>query len=144
MKHRPLLIVEDEENDVFFLKRALQKAGVTNPLVVAQDGQEALDYLKGTAAFADRSRFPFPGLMLLDWKLPCITGMEVLRWLRRESPTPLLPVIVLTSSTLADDIDNAYRLGANSYIVKPADPEQLTPIMRDLANWWLKRNVAPP
>ncbi len=143
MKYRPLLLVEDEENDVFFLKRAIQKAGIANPVAVADSGQVAIDYLKGSDKFANRDQFPLPSLMLLDWKLPCITGMDVLRWLRQESEHRCLPVIVLTSSTLASDIASAYALGANSYVVKPADPEQLTGVMRDLAGWWLKHNVLP-
>ncbi len=140
----PLLVVEDEENDVFFLKRAMQRAGILNPLYSVANGQAATDYLSGAGAFADRTRFPLPFLVLLDLKLPCIGGIEVLRWIRARPELRNLLVVVLTSSTLPADIADAYSAGANSYIVKPGDPELLADSMRDFAKWWLKRNVPPP
>ncbi len=141
---RPLLIVEDEENDVFFLKRALEKAGILNPVYSVGTGQEAIDYLSGAGHFSDRSRYPLPFLVLLDLKLPCLNGTEVLKWIRTQSPLQTLLVLILSSSTLATDLDEAYRSGANAYFVKPADPEQLLGCIQDFANWWLRRNVPPP
>ncbi len=141
---RPLLVVEDEEDDIFFLKRALQKTGVTNSIQTANTGQEAIDYLSGTGPYADRVRFPLPFLVLLDLKLPGITGLELLKWIRTESSHPTLLVVVLSSSTLAADIAEAYSSGANSYIVKATDPDQFLECIRDFANWWLRRNIPPP
>ena len=141
MNNRPLLIAEDEDNDVFFLKRALQKAGVTNPIHVVDTGQGVLDYLKGEGAYADRVVYPAPHLLLLDLKLPCVSGIEVLKWIRKDNRHKQLPVIVLSSSTLSFDVQEAYESGANAYAVKPCDPDQLVQLMQDFANWWLKQNV---
>lgn len=143
MKNRPLLIAEDEENDVFFLKRAMQKAGITNPVYVVDSGQAVLDYLQGNDRYSDRVQYPAPHLLLLDLKLPCVNGSDILRWIRQDSLYRLMPVIVLTSSTLTTDVQEAYDAGANSYAVKPSDPEELVALVRDLAGWWLKQNVTP-
>ena len=118
--NQTILLVEDEENDVFFMKRAAKKNGILNPLQVAHDGQEAIDYLGGIGAYADRERFPLPGLVLLDLKLPRVMGFDVLKWIRKQAELQGLVVIVLTSSNLGSDIDMAYLLGANSFLVKPA------------------------
>jgi CheY-like chemotaxis protein len=140
MKPAHLLVVEDDENDIFFLKRAFDRSGVTNPLCIVQSGQEAIDYLRGENTYSDRTRFPFPAMVLLDLKLPCVNGIDVLRWIRKQPDCAGLPVIVLTSSTLKTDIEEAYSSGANSYVVKPASPEVLANMMRDFANWWLRHN----
>lgn len=142
---RPILVVEDEENDLFFLLRALEKAGVANPLNSVGSGQEAVDYLTGAGAYSDRQKYPLPFLLLLDLKLPSLNGIEVVRWIRKQEP-PIrnVLVVVLTSSTLRQDIEDAYAAGANGYITKLADPEMLVSTMKDLANWWLRRNVPPP
>src|SRR5512133_1152589 len=118
----PLLIAEDEKNDVFFLTRAMQKSGIPNPIFVVEDGQQLMDYLAGTGSYSDRASFPLPSLLLLDLKLPCVNGNDVLKWIRHESSVPSLLVVVLSSSTVESDIRNAYENGANSYVVKPADP----------------------
>lgn len=144
MATRPILIVEDEENDLFFLVRAMQKAGISNPVQSVTNGQEAIDYIKGEAPFEDRIRYPLPLLVLLDLKLPCVNGLDVLRWIRQQpGHISNMIVLVLTSSTLANDIEEAYKARANGYIAKPADPDQLVRTMQDLAAWWLKRNVPP-
>jgi CheY-like chemotaxis protein len=140
---RPILIVENEENDVLFLRHAFKKAGIQHPLQVVESGQEAIAYLKGEGAFSDRVRYPVPLLVLLDLKLKGVDGIDVLRWLRRESSYPTLPVIILSGSILADDISEAYLSGANSYIGKVADPAELAEIVSDFSNWWLKRNYSP-
>ncbi len=142
--NQPLLIVEDEEDDVFFLKRAIQKTGITNAVFAVATGQAAIDYLKGSGEFADRRRYPFPFLIFLDLKLPCVGGIDVLKWIRSDPASRSVIVVVLSSSTLAEDINEAYASGANSYFVKPADPAQLLEYIRDFANWWLRRNVPPP
>src|SRR5205814_7138433 len=106
-----ILLVEDDENDVFFFQRALNRAGTTSRLQVAHDGQEAIDYLRGAGKFAERAKFPQPGLILLDLKLPFVMGLEVLKWIRQQSD--LFPIVViLSSSRQDDDVDAAYRLGA--------------------------------
>jgi CheY-like chemotaxis protein len=137
------LIVEDEENDVYFLIRALNKTGVPNPTEVVQDGQLAIDYLSGNGAFADRSVYPLPELVFLDLKLPRVHGLEVLKWIRAQPNLAPLVVIILTSSPVREDIERAYRLGANSYVVKPSSPEDLIQIAAHFRDWWLTHNEPP-
>jgi len=134
------LIVEDEENDIYFLKHALQKAGIGNPVQVVESGQAAIDYLAGTGKFADRGAYPLPTMIFLDLKLPQVHGLDVLKWIREQSSLPPLVVLVLTSSSLHEDIERAYRLGANSYVVKPSSPEKLLEIVSDFRDWWLRHN----
>ena len=138
-----ILIVEDEENDVYFLNRALKKAGVPNPTHVAEDGQFAIDYLRGAGEFADRETYPLPSIIFLDLKLPRVHGLQVLEWVRTQVDLPPIPIIVLTSSAVDGDIQRAYRLGANSYVVKPSQPEQLTEIMCGFRDWWLRHLQLP-
>jgi CheY-like chemotaxis protein len=137
--NQTILLVEDEENDVFFMKRAAKKNGILNPLQVAHDGQEAIDYLGGIGAYADRARFPLPGLVLLDLKLPRVMGFDVLKWIRKQAELQGLVVIVLTSSNLGSDIDMAYRLGANSYLVKPS-PDKLSEMIGTIKPYWFDLN----
>src|SRR5580765_5095451 len=112
---KTILQVDDDANDIFMLQHAMKKVGVTNPLQVATNGQEAIDYLQGAGKFADREKFPFPYLVLLDLKLPYVMGLDVLRWIRQQPPTPMV-VIVLTASAEETDIASAYRLGANGFL----------------------------
>ena len=137
--NQTILLVEDEENDIFFMKRAAKKIGMLNPLQVAHDGQEAIDYLGGRGAYADRERFPLPGLVLLDLKLPRVMGLEVLKWIRQQAQLYGIVVVVLTSSNLGPDIDMAYRLGANSYLVKPT-PDKLSEMISAIKQYWLDLN----
>ena len=139
-----LLIVEDEDNDVFFLKDALRKAGIGNPIQVVPDGRIALDYLDGVGRFANREAYPLPSVVFLDLKLPQINGLAVLEWIRGQISLPPMVVVVLTASTLDEDIERAYRLGANSYVVKPSSRDKLIAIVKDFSNWWLKHNEPPP
>lgn len=143
MKEETILLVEDEENDIFFMRRAVKQVGCEHLLQVVEDGQQAIDYIKGIGDFANRQRFPFPSLVLLDLKVPSVMGLEVLRWIRHESDSPALIVIILTSSKLRTDIDSAYRLGANSYLVKPPTPTKLLEVAEAVKNYWLKLNQAP-
>jgi CheY-like chemotaxis protein len=138
-----ILLVEDEKNDVFFLKHAFKEVGILNPLQVAQDGKEAMDYLSGTGEYADRERFPLPCLILLDLKLPRVMGFEVLKWMREQPELKALIVIVLTSSRLEPDIETAYQLGANAYLVKPSSPPQLREIVIGIKQFWLELNHCP-
>src|SRR4026208_709940 len=111
---KTILQVEDDPNDVFFLHKAMKKMGVTNPIQIASDGQEAIDYLQGAGKFADREKFPFPCLVLLDLKLPYVMGLDVLKWIRTGCGAAL-PVIMLSASAQDADIAASSRLGANPF-----------------------------
>jgi len=143
MKAKPILLVEDDENDVFFFRRAMDKAGMQTPLEVARDGQEAIDYLKGAGEFADRLAFPLPCLVLLDLKLPFVMGLDVLKWIRLQPDLPMV-VLILSSSEEQADIAKAYQLGVNGYLVKPPEPGKLHDLVRTIDNFWMKQNVSPP
>ncbi len=138
--HRAILLVEDNEDDVFLMKRALKAARVTNPLYVVEDGQEAVDYLGGAGKFADRESYPLPAVVFLDLKLPLISGHDVLAWIRRQYALESVVVIVLTSSNEASDLSRSYALGANSYLVKPPTPEQLEELAKAFKWYWLEYN----
>ncbi len=138
-----ILLVEDEENDVFFMQRALKKAAINNPLQIAHDGQEAINYLQGSGEFADRKKYPLPGLVLLDLKLPHVKGLDVLKWIRGYEEVQNIIVIILTSSKLQPDIDEAYRLGANAYLVKPATSDKLADMVTLIKQFWLDLNHPP-
>ncbi len=133
-----ILLVEDNEDDVFLMKRALRLAGVANPVFLVTDGEQATQYLAGEGPYADRAKFPMPSVVFLDLKLPFRSGHEVLAWIRRQQALESLVVVVLTSSDEPSDLRRAYSLGANSYLVKPLTPKQLTSLA-DAFNWdWLK------
>ena len=138
--NRALLLVEDNEDDVFLMQRALKAARVVNPLFVVEDGQEAVDFLGGTGKFADRERYPLPSVVFLDLKLPFLSGHDVLAWIRRQKALESLVVIVLTSSNEASDLSRCYSLGANSYLVKPPTPEQLEELAKAFKWYWLEYN----
>jgi len=139
-----LLIVEDEENYVFFLKDALKKAGIITPIQVVEDGRLAIDYLSGVGKFADRKAYPLPSVVFLDLKLPQVNGLAILKWIREQPHLPSMLVVILTASSLDEDIERAYRLGANSYVVKPSSRDKLVEILKDFNNWWFKHNEPPP
>lgn len=138
-----ILLVEDNEDDAFLMKRALSDAGVECNLQIAEDGQQALDYLAGTGPYADRTAFPRPNIVFLDLKLPLKSGHEVLEWIRHEPALENLIVIVLTSSSEPVDVTRAYKLGANSYVVKPPTVRQLQELAEAFKLWWLKQNKSP-
>lgn len=135
-----ILLVEDEENDVVFMEMALEKAGLADAFQVAEDGEEAINYLSGQGEFADRARFPLPALIFLDLKLPKVMGMDVLKWIRNQSALDTMVVIMLTSSQQRSDIRMACSLGANSYLVKPLNPLALGEIVDLVKRYWLKLN----
>ncbi|MBI2843288.1 MAG: response regulator [Armatimonadetes bacterium] len=139
-----ILLVEDNPDDIDLTLRALKKGNITNEVVVARDGTEALDYLFGTGQYAGRDTGEVPAVVLLDLKLPKIDGMEVLRRLRSDQNTRLLPVVILTSSKEEDDVARGYSLGANSYIHKPVDFDQFVEAARQLGLYWLVLNEPPP
>jgi len=138
-----VLYVEDDPNDVFLLQRAFQKAGVDVALASVGDGLEAEDYLAGRGAYGDRAKHPLPSLVLLDLKLPKKSGLEVLEWLRGQPDLRVIPVIVLTSSQDRGDVWRAYELGANSYLVKPAQIGTLVDIVKALSGYWMTYNKQP-
>jgi two-component system, response regulator len=139
-----ILLVEDNPDDVALTERALKKARIANELVIAKDGPEALDFLFGTGAHAGRDISLAPEVVLLDLKLPRLDGLEVLRRLRADQRTRLLPVVVLTSSKEERDLTRSYELGANSYIRKPVDFKQFAKAVQDLGLYWLVLNEPPP
>jgi CheY-like chemotaxis protein len=139
----PILVAEDDPDDAVLIRRAFRKANVANPIQLVSDGEEALAYLGGHPPFGDRLQFPLPILMLLDLKLPRRSGHEVLAWIRQEPPIRRLPVVVLTSSREAADINRAYDLGANSYLTKPVGFDALLEMVRRVGLYWLILNEKP-
>ena len=139
---KPILQVEDDSNDIFLLRHAMRKAGAEHALHVVSDGQEAIDYLRGAGKYANRREFPLPCLVLLDLNLPCMSGLEVLRWIRQESSLSLV-VLVLSTSADEEEVAAAYRLGANGYLVKPSQASKLTEMARSIKDFWLTHNTAP-
>jgi two-component system, response regulator len=144
MKKKIILLVEDNPDDELLAIRALEKNNIMNEVVVARDGAEALDYLFGAGAYTGRDMSVMPQIILLDLKLPKIDGLEVLRRLRNNERTKLLPVVVLTSSKEDRDLTECYSLGANSYIRKPVNFAQFTEAIRQLGLYWLVLNESPP
>jgi two-component system, response regulator len=144
IRDKIILLVEDNPDDELLTLRALKKNGVLNEVVVARDGVEALDYLFGTGSHAGRDTGVMPQLILLDLKLPRIDGLEVLRRLRSDERTRLLPVVILTSSREQQDMVDGYGLGANSYVRKPVNFEQFVSAVEQLKLYWLVLNEAPP
>jgi len=139
-----ILLVEDNPDDEALTLRAFRKNNILNPVVVARDGAEALDYLFGSGSHAGRDTRQQPQIVLLDLKLPKIDGLEVLRQLRADPRTRMQPVVILTTSNEERDIISSYQLGANSYIRKPVDFEQFMEAVRQLGLYWLVLNVPPP
>ncbi len=143
-KAKIILLVEDNPDDEALTLRALKKNNILNEVVVARDGAEALDYLFCRGAHAGRDPQTQPAVTLLDLKLPKLDGLEVLKQIRANPSTQLLPVVILTSSKEEPDRINGYRLGANSYIRKPVDFGQFMEAVRSLGLYWLVLNEAPP
>jgi two-component system response regulator len=144
MSEKVILLVEDNPDDEELTLRALKKNNIQNDVVVARDGVEALDYLFGTGSYAGRDASKLPSVTLLDLKLPKIDGLEVLKRVRADERTRLLPVVILTSSKEEQDLINGYTLGANSYIRKPVDFSQFIEAVRQLGLYWLLLNEAAP
>lgn len=137
-----ILLVEDDSNDVLLMKHALEKNGIRSPLQVVGDGEEAVSYLQHSGLYSDRTRFPFPSVILMDLKMPRSSGLEVLRWLKQHNRCPAVPTIVLSASRIESDVAEAYRLGATSYFVKPIDFYDLLELVRLMHEYW-KRAERP-
>jgi CheY-like chemotaxis protein len=139
-----ILLAEDNSDDVVLLEHAFKKAGVTSHLTAVTDGLEALDYLKGEGAFADRVAYPFPEILLLDLNMPRKNGFEVLAWVRRDAGCSRLMVHILTASPREADAERAYALGANSYVVKPSRFDELVGFVAALGKWHQFVTLARP
>jgi CheY-like chemotaxis protein len=139
----PILLVEDSEDNIFLVKHAMGKAGVTAPLEVATSGHQAIEYLGGTNVYSDWHRFPLPSIVLLDLKMPGMGGFEVLTWIRQQPGLKALRVAMLTSSDMPSEIKMAHDLGANIFITKPVELERLVQIMKTLSEHWLQQAQSP-
>jgi CheY-like chemotaxis protein len=143
MKADLILIAEDNEDHVLLLRRALQKGAVLNPVFVVNDGEEAIAYLKGEGKYADRYEYPLPTLLLLDLKMPRKNGFEVLQWIRQQPGLRRLRVVVLTTSDAPQDVDRAYELGANAFMVKPLERKDFMELTSAIKGYWLWMSAAP-
>ncbi|HEY2081592.1 MAG TPA: response regulator [Verrucomicrobiae bacterium] len=142
-EHAVILLAEDEEDYVLLIRHAFTQANIPNPVHVVWNGQEAIAYLKGEGKYSNREEYPLPELMLLDIKMPRMSGLEVLQWIRQQPSLSALRVLVLTSSDEIRDVNEAYRLGANSFLVKPLDFEDFTSLSRLINEFWLHASKAP-
>ena len=133
-----ILIAEDSEDDALFLERAFRKIGMTNAVRILTDGQEVLDYLRGDGKYQDRQQFPFPSVLFTDIKMPRVNGFEVLQWLRDHPESKVIPTLMFSSSAQPEDVERAYRLGANAYLVKPASLPELEEMMRYAYEFWAR------
>lgn len=131
-----ILIAEDSQDDAFFLERAFRKIGLRNPVQILTDGRAVMDYLKAEGKFENRSEYPFPSVLFLDIKMPRVDGFEVLQWLKYHEQCKIIPTLVFSSSEHPEDIERAYQLGANAYIVKPNKNEDLERILRSTYDFW--------
>ena len=143
LKSASILLAEDDPNDVLLIQRAFEKAGLKNKLKVVNDGEQAIHYLSGKGNYSNRERFPMPFMVLLDLKMPGTDGFEVLQWVRQEPLLKRLLVVVLTSSHLQADVDRAYELGANSYLVKPVNFEEMVHLVQRFEAYWTEINRTP-
>lgn len=146
-----ILIAEDDENDVMMLTRALKKAGIIEPVYFVRDGEAAVEYLNGKGAYADRAAYPSPWLAIFDLKMPKKTGFEVLEWVRKEKSLERLPILIISSSEEERDIQEAQRLGASAYMVKPLSVDALAREIRTFYKFWrptagryMSANPEPP
>lgn len=144
MAEKSILLIEDDPDDETLIKRELRRNNVANRIAVVRDGAEALDYLFCTGSYADRDPDDLPTVVILDLKLPKIDGLEVLRQIRADKRTRILPVVVMTSSDAERDIAESYNRGANSYVRKPVNFDQFREAVRQLQLYWLVTNEPPP
>ncbi len=131
-----VLLVEDDLNDIFLVKRAFKMAHIQNPLQIVTDGQEAINYLRGEGKYADREAHPLPKLIVMDIKMPRRTGFEVLEWVKGNKPLRRIPIVIVSSSNNPQDINRAYELGANAYMVKPVDFRAVEHLFESITHYW--------
>jgi CheY-like chemotaxis protein len=131
-----VLLVEDDLNDIFLVKRAFKLARLQNPLQVVTDGQEAINYLRGVGKYADRDVHPLPKLIVMDIKMPRKTGFDVLEWVKSNGPLRRIPIVIVSSSDRAQDVNRAYELGANAYMVKPVDFRAVEHLFQSITHYW--------
>jgi CheY-like chemotaxis protein len=144
MKECPVILVaEDDEDYVLLIRQVFQKAHIPNPIQVVWNGEEAIWYLKGVGKYANRDEYPLPDIFLLDLKMPRVNGFEVLKWVRAQPSLSALRILVLTSSDEIRDVNEAYQLGANSFLVKPMDFEDFTNLSRLIADFWFRASRTP-
>ena len=143
LRDSAILLVEDDEEDILLLRRAFRNAYIANPLIEVRDGQAAIQYLSGEGDYADRTRYPIPFLMLLDLRLPKLSGFEVIAWIREQPQLANLIVVVLTASDHVPDVTKARDLGANSYLVKPGNFEELVQMVKRIQGRWLLLESLP-
>jgi CheY-like chemotaxis protein len=141
--HAVILVAEDDEDYVLLIRQVFAKAHIPNPVHVVWNGEEAIAYLKGDGKYANRDEYPLPDIFLLDLKMPRINGFEVLKWVRQQPGFASLRILVLTSSDAIRDVNEAYQLGANSFLVKPLDFQDFTHLSRLIADFWFKASRAP-
>jgi CheY-like chemotaxis protein len=138
-----ILLVDDGEDDVILIRKAFANAKVTNPIHAVTDGEEAVAYLSGEGRYANRAEHPLPALILLDLHMPRMNGFQVLEWIRTQKALGLIPVVVLTTSNLMRDVNSAYELGANSFLVKPMDFQDYADLGRLIHDYWIKTSKSP-
>jgi len=143
MSNAVIMLVDDLEEDVLLVQRAFLRAKFTNPVHVVRSREEAIAYLKGDNQYAKRDEYPLPSLVLLDLKMPGMDGFDVLKWIRKEPSLKAIRVVVLTSSDQIRDVNEAYRLGANSFMVKPMDFQNYVAMSASLKDYWLNRSETP-
>ena len=138
-----ILVAEDNGDDVLLIRMAFQKAGLTNPMAIVSNGEEVVHYLKGEGIYSDRKKYPIPSILLLDLKMPRMTGFEVLSWIKQQPEWRSLPVIVLTMSAYGPDVKQAYQMGANSFLTKPTEFNAFVETVKQLATFWLRGCTLP-
>ena len=143
IEHHTILIVEDDPNDIILIQRAFERADINNPVQVVENGEDAIAYLAGEGSYSDREQFPLPLLILLDLKLPRKSGHEVLESAQQQPDLKRIPIVVLSSSQQTSDIERAYDLGANSYLIKPVAFDNLLEMIKTIYLYWLMLNKSP-
>lgn len=138
-----ILIAEDDPNDVRLLELAIRKNGITHPVSVVRDGEEAVDYLEGKAPYNDRHKYPFPNVIITDVKMPRRNGLEVVKWVRNHPKCAVTPIVMLSGSRIEHDVLTAYKLGANSYFTKPGTLDELTKLIGLAFDYWTKCERPP-
>ena len=143
MNRETILLVEDDADEIHLMKRALAKAGLNNPLQVISHGGDVIPYFEGKGAFADRGAFPLPGLVFLDLRLPGISGLYLLAWIKGNPDHRHIPVVLFTSSDDPEDLRRAYQFGANSYLIKPMEFDDFVDMIKVTGTYWINLNSTP-